>query len=73
MKCVSTIISILSILTHTSVFAADDTGIVNIGSAEVFYDYQLSDTGTATLTFNAVVTETNNSLRGLKKLRYGRH
>ena len=66
MKRVGTLFSILFILTHASVFAADIEEVVNIGNAEVFYDYQLTDTGNAMLTFNAVIYETNNSLRGLK-------
>ena len=66
MKSVGTLISMLLVLLTASAPAAEKSEIVHIGSAEVFYDYQMSEFGTAILTFNAVVNETNNSLRGLK-------
>jgi hypothetical protein len=66
MKLINTLISILFVLTISSVFAADDVKTVKIGDSEVFYNYQAIDTGAAILTLIAQVSETNNSLRGLK-------
>jgi len=68
MKLTNTLISALFVLTISSVVAADVDKIVNIGAAEVFYNYQATDTGVATLTLVALISETNNSLRGLKNL-----
>ena len=66
MKLVTTLISILLVQTVSSVFAADEISSVNIGDAEVISNYQTTETGTAILTLIALVSETNNSLRGLK-------
>ena len=66
MKLINTLISTLFVLTISSVFAADGVKTVSIGDAEVFYNYQPPEKGVATLTLNALVSETNNSLRGLK-------
>ena len=66
MKLISTLVSTLFFLTISSVFAADDVKTVNIGDAEVFYEYQPTETDVATLTLIAQVSETNDSLRGLK-------
>lgn len=66
MKLISTLTSTLFLLTISSVFAADEAKTVNIGAAEVFYDYQPSETDVATLTLIAQVAETNDSLRALK-------
>jgi hypothetical protein len=68
MKLTNTLISALIVLTILSVVAADELKTVNIGAAEVFYDYQPTDTGVATLTLVAQISETNNSLRGLKNV-----
>jgi len=45
---------------------ADEIKTVDFGAASVVYDYQLSRKGVATLSLNALVSETNDSLRGLK-------
>jgi hypothetical protein len=45
---------------------ADEIRNLRIGSAEIVYDHQTTETGVAILTLAAVVAETNNSLRGLK-------
>lgn len=66
MKLISTLVSTLFFLAISSVFAADEVKTVNIGDAEVFYEYQPTETDVATLTLIAQVSETNNSLRGLK-------
>ncbi len=68
MKLSNTLKSALLVLTFASVVAADENKIVNIGAAEVFYNYQPGDTGVATLTLVALISETNNSLRGLKNM-----
>jgi hypothetical protein len=68
MKLTNTLISALFVLTILSVVVADELKTVNIGAAEVFYDYQPTDTGVATLTLVAQISETNNSLRGLKNV-----
>jgi len=46
--------------------AADEVKSVDFGAATVIYDYQPAREGVATLSLNALVTETNDSLRGLK-------
>ena len=66
MKLINTLISTLFVLTISSVFAADEVKTVKIGDSEVFYDYQPIETGGAILTLIGQVSETNNSLRGLK-------
>lgn len=66
MKLINTLISTLFVLTISSGFAADDVKTVKIGDSEVFYDYQPIETGGAILTLIGQVSETNNSLRGLK-------
>jgi hypothetical protein len=53
-------------MTISSVFAADEVKTVNIGDTEVFYEYRPTETDVATLTLIAQVSETNDSLRGLK-------
>jgi hypothetical protein len=68
MKLTNTLIFTLCALTISSVFAADEVKTLNIGAAEVSYSYQPTDTGVATLTLVALVSETNNSLRGLKNV-----
>lgn len=45
---------------------ADEVKTVGFGSASVVYDYQVSREGVATLSLNTLVSETNDSLRGLK-------
>ncbi len=39
---------------------------VSIGNTNVFYQYETTESDVAILTLNALVSETNNSLRGLK-------
>ncbi len=45
---------------------ANEIRSIKIGNAEVVYDFEATETDTATLTLNALVKETNNSLRRLK-------
>jgi len=69
MKLTNTLIAILFALTFSSVFAnetVDTIKTTNIGNAEVSSYYQITDSGVAILTLVARVSETNNSLRGLK-------
>lgn len=66
MKLINTLKFTFLALTFSSVFAADEVQTVNIGDAEVFYDFQPTGTGVTILTLIALVSETNNSLRGLK-------
>ncbi len=68
MKLTNTLISALLVLTISSDVAADEVKIVNIGDAEVFYNYQPTVAEVATLTLVALISETNNSLRGMKNL-----
>ena len=46
--------------------SADEVKSVAFGTASVVYDYQPAREGVATLSLNAVISETNDSLRGLK-------
>ena len=46
--------------------SATEFKTVNYGAASVVYDYQQASDEVATLSLNALVTETNDSLRGLK-------
>ena len=66
MKLTNTLISALLVLTISSEVAADEVKTLNIGDAEVFYNYQPTEAGVATLTLVALISETNNALRGLK-------
>ncbi|MGD2170749.1 MAG: hypothetical protein PVF80_01500 [Gammaproteobacteria bacterium] len=45
---------------------AEEIKTVEFGAAKVIYDYQPAREGVATLSLNALVSETNDSLRGLK-------
>lgn len=45
---------------------AEEIGTVKFGNAEVVSDYEVTQSGLAILTLNALISETNNSLRGLK-------
>jgi hypothetical protein len=45
---------------------AEEVKRVEFGAATVFYDYRPAREGVATLSLNAVIHETNNSLRGLR-------
>jgi hypothetical protein len=45
---------------------ANEIRSVKIGNAEVVYEFAITETDTAILTLNALVNETNNSLRRLK-------
>ena len=66
MKLTTGLFSAVLTLSSLPALAADRIDSLALGNTEVFRDYQLTDRGTAILTLNAVVTETNNSLRGLK-------
>ena len=68
MKLTIALISAVITLVISSGVAADEVKTENFGAAEVFYDYQPIDAGVATLTLVASISETNNSLRGLKNL-----
>lgn len=72
MKLTNTLIYILFLLPISSVFAAEEVKTLNIGAAKVSYNYQPTDTGVETLTLVALVSETNNSLRGLKNMDHRR-
>ena len=66
MKLMSgTIAACLGLLIAQPGFASE-VKTVNYGSATVVYDYQLAGEEVATLSLNALVTETNDSLRALK-------
>jgi hypothetical protein len=66
MKFIGSLISGFFVLTIAFTATADEIKTVNIGAAVVVYDYQSVGDNGATLTLNALVTETNDSLRGLK-------
>jgi hypothetical protein len=66
MNLINTLIASLLVLTVTSAVAADEAKTASFGDAEVAYSYQSTETGMAILTLVALVSETNNSLRGLK-------
>lgn len=66
MKLTSSLLTTLCLLSVSAIAAADEVKTLNIGAAEISYNYQPTDTGVATLTLVALVAETNNSLRGLK-------
>ena len=66
MNLTSSLLTALCVLSVSSIVAADEVKTLNIGAAEISYNYQPTDTGVATLTLVALVPETNNSLRGLK-------
>lgn len=68
MKLTNTLIYMLFLLPISSVFATEEVKTLNIGAAKVSYNYQPTDTGVETLTLVALVSETNNSLRGLKNM-----
>jgi hypothetical protein len=68
MKLTNTLISTLFVLSISPVFAAEEVKTLSIGTAKISYNYQPTDTGVATLTLVALVSETNNSLRGLKNV-----
>lgn len=52
--------------TFAVVAAADEIKTVAIGDAEIVYDFQPTEAGVAILTLAGLVTETNDTLRGLK-------
>ncbi len=66
MKFIIRLLTGLAVLACPWVYAAEHDANVELGQAAVYYDYHSTDTGTAVLTLNAVITETNDSLRGLK-------
>ena len=57
---------LLILCTTIASAAAGESETVDFGAARVYEEFQLNDSGVAILTLNAVVSETNNSLRGLK-------
>lgn len=66
MKLINTLMFAFFVLAMSSAFAADEVKSARFGNAEVAHDYQSTETGVSTLTLIALVSETNNSLRGLK-------
>ena len=66
MKLINTLMSAFFVLAISSALAADEVKTASFGNAEVAYDYQSTETGVSVLTLIALVSETNNSLRGLK-------
>lgn len=66
MKLSTVMLSSLFVVASFPALAADRIDSVKLGNTEVFRDFRLTERGSAILTLNAVVTETNNSLRGLK-------
>lgn len=68
MKLTNTLISAWLVLVVSFGVAADEVKTETFGAAEVFTNYQPTDTGIATLTLIALISETNNSLRGLKNV-----
>jgi hypothetical protein len=66
MKFIGILISGVFVLTIAFIATADEIKTVNFGDAVVVYNYQSVGDNGATLTLNALVTETNDSLRGLK-------
>lgn len=66
MKFITRLLTGLAVLACPGLNAAEQGASVELGAAAVYYDYHSTDAGTAVLTLNAVVTETNDSLRGLK-------
>jgi hypothetical protein len=54
------------VLALSSPAFAEEVRSVDFGAATVIYDYQPAREGVATLSLNALVSETNDSLRGLK-------
>jgi len=68
MKLTNILIATLFVMSISPVYAAKELKTLSIGAAKVSYNYQPADTGVATLTLVALVSETNNSLRGLKNM-----
>ncbi len=66
MKLINTLMSAFFVVAMSSALAADEVKTASFGNAEVAYDYQSTETGVSILTLIALVSETNNSLRGLK-------
>lgn len=66
MKLTSILISVLFVLINPNPAVADEIKKINIGDAVVIYDYQPAGENGVTLTLNALISETNDSLRGLK-------
>ncbi len=56
----------LVVMTMSCSAGAVEVERLSIGDVEIRYDYESLETGTAILTVNAIVSETNNRLRGLK-------
>jgi len=68
MKMTNTVIAALLVLTTSLEATADEVKTVSIGATEVSYNYEPSAAEVTTLTLVALISETNNSLRGLKNL-----
>lgn len=66
MKSIVTLICTAIALTLSQGASGEQVKSVKFGAASVVYDYQPAREGVATLSLNAVVSETNDSLRGLK-------
>jgi len=66
MKLNASLISGFIVLTLSLPATGEEVRSVDFGAAAVIYDYQPAREGVATLSLNALVSETNDSLRGLK-------
>ena len=66
MKSVGMLVFGLVVLLISYPSAADEFETVKFGNAEVIFNYQPPKQGVATLTVTALVSETNDSLRGVK-------
>ena len=56
----------LTFLFASTLAGAAEIKSIDIGNSEVVYDFETTPSNVAILTLNALVSETNNSLRGLK-------
>ncbi len=66
MKFTITLICTLLFFITSSVVIADAVKTFKVGDAEVSYRYKATDTGIKVLSLTALISETNNALRGLK-------
>lgn len=66
MKATSLVLATAILLAQQATVLAEETQKVSFGDADVFEEFQLTDSGVATLTLNTVIGETNNSLRGIR-------
>ncbi len=66
MKLIDSLLAAGLVLTLALPASAEEIRSVEIGDAGIVYDYESLETGVSILTLNAVIDETNDSLRGLK-------